>query len=512
MANITKRLVAPINANEVSEYNMEFGYEATGTAVLEVSKTRAAGTSVQPKQIYIENISKTPIGINIKLPRYEATGVVTANYDYPTFIIKPGEFMFLPTSGLVSSNSETFLSGTDEPDFVPTAQTDSGVNLGAHITLTTDPLQIQTQAVDAVTADTPTEAFRVGDFIELGSALATVGDFKEVLQVKSIDSSILMTCYRGLKGTEIGERADTNYTTGHSDGASIKFSTFNHLTDVNTSVITGLDGKFTCSSFFGRGRSTNFTGILPGSITFKFYEKAYQEMGFTSISKGSETGLTASATYVFGIILDGGSATDISFTTDSSNLRFGGANGIIAKMQNALNSKFTDATSALFEKSGTINIINGDLRIISNSRKTTSSVILSDQAVPGTTSLLHASTRAGRFPLIANVRETIPPRIPDDSIYDQVTGDALPNSSKFATDDGFGNISGVATGVINYDSGAFNITGPANSSFVVSCAITTPHAGAINSNHAYKKNGIKKITMNCLNRKTRAKVKIKVYS
>lgn len=57
----------------------------------------------------------------------------------------------------------------------------------------------------------------------------------------------------------------------------------------------------------------------------------YQELGLSGITASTKTGLVASTVYYFKIAVDGGTALELSITTDGSNGNFGGRNGLIQK-------------------------------------------------------------------------------------------------------------------------------------------------------------------------------------
>ena len=103
---------------------------------------------------------------------------------------------------------------------------------------------------------------------------------------------------------------------------------------------TDSDGKFKCTNFFGVGRTnSDVQGLTPGSIALKFYRPGYQAFGLSGIKSSTNSGLAASTEYKFNITVDGGSTfADLAFTTDATNLNFGGSNGIIQKIQNSLNT------------------------------------------------------------------------------------------------------------------------------------------------------------------------------
>ena len=129
-------------------------------------------------------------------------------------------------------------------------------------------------------------------------------------------------------------------------------------------------------NFFGYGRTaTALSGITPGSVAIQFYTKGYQGLGLSDVTSNTPTGLTASTTYYLTIAADGGSALEINFTTDATNGNFGGANGLISKIQDALDTAYYTAGN-LFEKKVNVFIRGGDVIFESQSKLSTSAIAL----------------------------------------------------------------------------------------------------------------------------------------
>ena len=80
--------------------------------------------------------------------------------------------------------------------------------------------------------------------------------------------------------------------------------------------------------------------------------------------------------------------------------------------------------------------------------------------------------------------------------------------SIFSYDDAKGNIiGGEASGTINYETGAIDITGPANAEFVVSLNYDSAHSGGVNESDN-EQNTIKEISARSCNSKINAEVEI----
>ena len=267
-------------------------------------------------------------------------------------------------------------------------------------------------------------------------------------------------------------------------------------------VYTNLSGRYTAQNLFGYGRTADGKafGIVKGSFAMKFYSSGYQELGLSGITPSTHSGLAASTAYTFNIAVDGGSVfADLAFTTDASNLNFGGNNGIISKIQAALDTQYYTAGN-LFEKRVTVGIVGGDIRFTSGTRTRASAIALAAPTGGGTTPF-----GVGRLPAVTAV-ETVATELPDDTLSDKVYNTTKSNRGVFAYDDGKGNILGAATGTINYETGALNIQGPANAEFVVSFNYDSAHSGGITSS-----NILRTIAARSCNSKIDAEVEILGY-
>ena len=251
-------------------------------------------------------------------------------------------------------------------------------------------------------------------------------------------------------------------------------------------------------NFFGYGRTgdTICDGLVPGSVTFKFYSQAYQEVGLSGISANTNSGLSASTTYYFKIAVDGGSAYEVAFTTDSSNVNFGGKNGIISKIQDILDAQYYTEGN-LFEK-----------KVTSHSRLSTSAVALTagTSGTANTDELFDGSNQIARFP--ATVESAIAPRLPDDTVFDRLTYEERPNVGAFMYDDGNGNLIGAGTGTINYETGAVDFTAFPNAEFVVSATYLSAHSGGTDISTTNGKNHLTSVGARSTNQKLNAKIKV----
>ena len=350
--------------------------------------------------------------------------------------------------------------------------------------------------------------FRAGDLIQLGTTTGTAVTNIEIMRVTSISTNTL-TVERGLYGSITGNVSAQ--TAGHQTGANIHLPWFNTQenynkyhddTDALGKVYTNLSGRYTAQNLFGYGRTADGKafGIVKGSFAMKFYSSGYQELGLSGITPSTHSGLAASTAYTFNIAVDGGSVfADLAFTTDASNLNFGGNNGIISKIQAALDTQYYTAGN-LFEKRVTVGIVGGDIRFTSGTRTRASAIALAAPTGGGTTPF-----GVGRLPAVTAV-ETVATELPDDTLSDKVYNTTKSNRGVFAYDDGKGNILGAATGTINYETGALNIQGPANAEFVVSFNYDSAHSGGITSS-----NILRTIAARSCNSKIDAEVEILGY-
>ena len=354
-----------------------------------------------------------------------------------------------------------------------------------------------------------TDYFKVGDLIQLGSTTGTTATNIEIARVASITNSTTMELERGLYGSITADKdAQTDSTNGAVVNAKVYLPFFNTQEDYDKYhddanavgiVQTNKTGRYTAQNLFGYGRTADGVseGIVKGSLAFKFYNSGYQEFGMSGVTASTHSGLAASTAYALNITVDGGSEfANLSFTTDASNLNFGGNNGVISKIQAALDTQYYTAGN-LFEKKVTVGIVGGDIRFTSGTRTRNSAIALAAPS-SGTTPF-----GVGRLPAIGSVEKAVAAKLPDDTIEDKTYNISKSNKGIFAYDDGKGNIKGAATGTINYETGAIDIQGPANAEFVASFNYDSAHSGGLNDN-----NTIKAISARSLNSKIDAEVEI----
>ena len=523
----------------------------------EFSKTLGATTVHTAKAIVIKNISNVAQEIAITVNDWRndggADGVSDTTTDvansvdvspeggggttvYRTWslILAGGDYIYLPTSkilgyspytggspesaansvaGTIAIEPKDINSGNEYVDMhLFAGQT---YNSGADIQVTED---VAIGELDINVDDG--DWFEVGDLIMINS---------EVMEVESISTNDL-TVKRGLLGSTAA---------AHSDNDDLRMFFGNeHLKYNNGRCQTDQNGKFSQrGAFFGYGRSADKkgAGIVAGSVAIgPFYTQGgYLDWGLTNIKASDKTGLTASTTYTFTIVVDdfqanGFGATDaeqaIAFTTDASDTTFAGSsNAVIPKIQAIFDEKFYDASSGLFNKKVRISLHNGDIRVQSLSNH--SGTIVGIGNTTGTTPF-----GVGRFPskdgssipilkgtptgsslsdaaicIVYGPKSTMPP----EEIEDSVTGKVEQNLNAFIIDDGNGNLlhNGSVVGSISYVKGHCNFTHLPNAEFkIYAKALSALSGGSTYVLNAY--NTIYNIKGRSLNAKADSKVEL----
>ena len=176
-----------------------------------------------------------------------------------------------------------------------------------------------------------------------------------------------------------------------------------HSAAIGTQVTTGIIGDTDGNGFLestdyfsteSAGSHAVTNGITPGSISINFYSAAYQEFGITNKTwagkrqtPSSDTGLAANTAHRFKITADGGSAVNIVFTTDTSDTTWGNGvtgNGVLKKINDAFFTAYKAGTLVHLPKIG---IVDGDIRVTSGSRKSTSAIALADSTTGSETQM-----------------------------------------------------------------------------------------------------------------------------
>ena len=462
---------------------------------------RNIGNTVLEVQMLIDSWTNASPDTNISSP---AQRILTT-------LIPPGEEMFLPTLRLLDYSS----TGSSADGQLLTNKRPEEVNSGnlyQDISTITEPVE------DSDTSITVADGslFFVGDLVQLGTNTTTVTR-QEIMRVTSIATNVL-TVERALYGTSAADKdAQTHGTRGAVDNATIHLPFFNITNNTGeyggfATVQTDSNGVLHIMNFFGYGRIANNVGagLVMGSISGKFYEAGYQEFGLSNITSSTNSGLAASTEYGFDITVDGSgllTSDYMKFTTDSSNVNFGGTNGVISKMQDALNTQYYTTSSNVFEETITIGIVNGDIRFTSGQRLTTSAILLAAPSAGETTPF-----GVGRFPAIGSVEAPVAARVPSDMVIDRISGTEKRNEGVLFYDDGQGNIQGAASGYVSYTTGELHLRGcPPNANFQVTANYGSASAGGIRIAEAGNRNSISEISVRSVNQKMVGKVEFIAY-
>ena len=484
-------------------------YSATQSdKIIAISNTAASSASdATPNAIEIENTGTVPIMLISSYRSYSDDTSDDAN-DCIHVLLPPGDTYNVPVRAVISSAADnTIMFGTAVDNLAPdsneytdsTANVDSATASGIVSSSSSTVLYLEPYTS---AANCTANLFRVNDLVRIRD---------EVMRVTAIgDKSNLannkLTVERGVYGS-------TAVTAG-ADADPVRLPFFNayHDYDKYSVAQTDSNGQFKCFNFFGQARSaTESSGIVPGSFNIKFYQPGYQELGLSGQTASSTSGLTASGSYWFKIALDGGTAESINFTADSSNTNWGGANGVLSKIQTALDDKYNNTASNTWGQRSTVSLIGGDIRFTSGQGLATSAVAITAGVDGASAAYNLGAQQNGYWPTVANLDAAIAAKLPDDVVYDNVTY-ATRYNDVFGYDDGWGNIKGACTGTINYETGALNLTGcPVNAEFVVSALTNSAFSGKLNESETDRINSLIEVSANTPSTKKAGTLEIRMY-
>ena len=466
----------------------------SGIDLVNYGTSVADDTMTAPKAILVENTGSVGCELMISTAEWvtdDATDSADTLSDathYLSMLLPAGECVYLPNNRLIGT-SANFGGGMGVvvDNAVPSS------NCFADITTAASDFDNTTDPVTFVAGD--------GDFIKVGDLLRCNAEVVEVTAVSGNN----ITVKRALFGTTAAS---------HGDGETlrIQFTNMHHDFDDTsyngggngsaTICKTNGSGLFRAMNFFGYGRTSDQVGdgLVAGSCAVKFYNHGFQEFGLSGINSSTKSGLAVSTTYTFSLKISGGSADDIAFTTDSSDITFG---NIIGKIQSAINDKFTAGTN-LKNKKATIGIVNGDIRITDSSRLSTGAILMAAPS-SGTTPFA-----VGIIPAVGVLEAPVAARLPDDTVRDSVTYSERKNSAAFLLDDGRGNLRGAGgSGSINYETGEINLNTFPNAEFVVSANTKAAHSGGMEDS-ATLVNGV--VTLEARSCNSKADTEIRVIS
>ena len=444
--------------------NAEVDSSDTPIALVSAQSTVGTNTLRGCKALMIRNAGSVGVEIVFRAQEWaDASPDTNGGTSHQSFLIPSNDFLYLPN--LRQLNYETATTSAANGETLDNQVPDS--NMYVDSTADLDHATSATMGSDATHTtlnleDGHSKFFKVGDLIRIENEIC------EVTAVGTGADLANSTCtiVRGLYGSTAAT---------HADDVAIRFPFFNAYADFDkySTAQTDGSGRYKAMNLLGYGRKGDKVadGFVAGSISGKFYNSGYQELGMSGITASTESGLAASTAYAFDIAVDGGSDYTLSFTT-STNTKFGGSDGVLRKIQDALNAGYY-ASGNLLEKNVTVGLVNGDIRFTSGQYLSTSAISISAPA-SGTTPF-----GVGRFVMaVGAIEQAVPAKLPDDVIYDKKTNQSVPNVGVFFYDDGHGNISGACNGTINYETGAIDITGcPPNAHFVISAAYGSAHSG-----------------------------------
>ena len=444
--------------------------------VFQATTTKGKAAIASPRVMNLTNKGQAAIGLTLQVPIW-TSDTAQSGSNYLQMILPVGQSINLPTTRIVDSLNSGFMEGTVVSNTAP----DSNMYTASVADVKNNTLANTTDPVNfgvVVSASANSTLLRVGDFIRVENEIMEVlGTYEDDPTASSLVEGDIRVA-RGKFGT-------TNAS--HSDTPDIRLPFFNMHAKYNKFSTARPDngGNYKATNFFGYGRGATVaaSGIVPGSVNIKFYEPGYQEVGLSGIGANTNSGLSASTTYYFFISIDGSTPYEVGFTTDSSNVNFGGTNGIVSKIQDILDTQYYTEGN-LFEKVATVSIVGGDIRFTSGSRLSTSAIALTagTSGTANTDELFDGTNQIGRIP--ATVESAVAAVLPDDVLYDRETYDTYSNTNNFMWDDGNGRLQGVGSGTIDYDTGAVNFIAYRNADFVVSVAHSSGLAGRQSSTGA----------------------------
>jgi len=415
------------------------------------------------KAVRVRNDGYVPALAIFQFYRYtDATTEGAAEYLH--FLLNPEEEITLPaTRGIIAQDAEQYI-GTAVSATAPNSaeKVDTGDNIAdGELNNTTDPVVFE--------LDNGHEKYRVGDKLRVENEIIRVeGTFDNNPTASTVaDNHIVVS--RGWNGST---------TASHSGTPDVYYAFFNDYHDFDTYTLSQSDslGKWKSSNFFGYGRAVSGEGgLMAGSVAIQFYTQGMAKFGLSDLTSNTESGLTASTAYEFDIGVDGGTTFDnLSFTVDSSNTKFGGSDGIIAKIQAALDTQYYTSGN-LFEKKVSVSLENGDLVFRSGSFLVASAIIIGAGS-SGTAEFLGT----GRIPAAAT---SINARLETETFTDPVTNGTT-YKQIFIRDDGRGNLvwkNQRIVGTVNYETGAieWTVSERPNAEFVVSVLHTSALSGKL---------------------------------
>ena len=482
--------------------------DTTNDLLLDISKDASASSqkSGDISMVKVSNTGSTPAVAIFGFQQWTDEDTI-GNENFLHFLLSPGEVISMPASRAIMTDNDTDLY---EGDVISSVAPNSALEVASGATLAEN---VEDSDTEFNVSDS--DYFRVGDCIQLGINEATERRI-EIMEVTAIGTNNL-TVRRALYGSSAADKdSQTHSTAGAVNGANIYFPIFNKYHDYDKYSVVQTDnlGRYRSTNFFGYGRTaTALSGITPGSVAIQFYTKGYQGLGLSDVTSNTPTGLTASTTYYLTIAADGGSALEINFTTDATNGNFGGENGLVQKIQDALDTAYYTAGN-LFEKKVNVVIRGGDVIFESQSKLSTSAIALTAGTSGSGAAVRFLAQANGRIPALASIPSAVDARLEPELNYDRVTY-STSYKNIFITDDGYGNLkyAGRSVGTINYETGAIEwaISSCPNAEFVISALYNAPFSGKQDSTDAAKVNSLMEVLGNTPQQKGGATLKVETF-
>ena len=489
----------------ISSTTKSLSYSATtNDLLLDISKDASASSqkSGDISMVKVSNTGSFPAIAIFGFQQWTDEDTI-GNENFLHFLLSPGEVITMPAVRGIMTDNDTDLY---EGDVVTEASPHANEYLDSLADIDT-----------ATSGDVASDATVTTIYLENGhSKFLRAGDLirleNEILEVLTVGTGAdlansTITVKRGVHGSTAAT---------HADDVAVRLPFFNAYHDYDRYSVAQTDGRgrFKAMNFFGYGRDlTALSGITPGSVAIQFYTKGYQGLGLSDITPNTETGLTASTAYYLTVAADGGSALEINFTTDSSNTKFGGSNGLIEKIQNALDTAYYTAGN-LFEKKVNVFIKDGDVIFESQTKLSTSAIALTAGTSGSGASVRFLAQANGRIPALASIPSAVAARLEVDTIYDPVTYSAS-YKDIFVRDNGYGRLMyrGSDVGSINYETGAvdWTISSCPNAEFVFSALYNSPLSGKQDATDSAKINSLIEVLGNTPQQKGNAVLKVETF-
>ena len=495
----------------VAKKTKSITYSAGDNALLlDVSDTasESADKSAQIQAVKVKNEGYVPANAIFAYTKYTAEDDASEAVEYVQYLLNPEEEIILPATRAIIATTNEQYDGTAVTATAPnsneyidsTANADSATSAGIIGSASTTRLYLEPYTS---AANCSANLFRVGDLIR---------STNEIMEVTEIGSKAdlannYLTVRRGVHGSDAAS--------DHSDGDAILLPFFNAYHDFDRYSVAQTDsnGRWKSLNFFGYGRTaTGKSGITPGSVAIQFYESGYQGFGMSGINSNSESGLAASTEYGFDITVDGSGnlTSDFMKFTTSTNTKFGGSDGIIAKMQEALDTYYYTTGSNILNEKVTVGLEGGDVVFRSGSYLSTSAILLAAPSAGETTPF-----GVGRIPAIGSINAAVAARLQTETTTDPVTN-ASTYKNIFIRDDGRGNLiwkNERTIGSINYETGALDWSLPErpNAEFVVSVLHTSPFSGKLNAADADAANSLVQVLGNTPQQKCEAILTVETF-